>query len=124
MVVITCIYLIISLIISNLLTHFILRFHSSILVIHRNILTYLNTFLIISMDACVCIQVIILEGRRILITNSSNFQCLSVLLRILHGPFHLYIAIFFRATFFWFLFLLHGIVFAINVFRIIIVFKV
>ena len=57
MFVFPCIYLVLSLIISNLLTSMFLRFNSSILIINKNILTYLNTFLIISMDLCSSAQV-------------------------------------------------------------------
>ena len=59
-----------------------------------------------------------------LLETTWPMQCLSVLLRVLYGPLHLYLAIVFRAAFFWSLFLFHGVVFFINIFRIIIVFKV
>ena len=54
---ITFLYVLISLIISNILTKLILRFHSTILFVNRNILTYLNTLLIICMDVGASIQV-------------------------------------------------------------------
>ena len=56
--IITCIYLIISLFISNILTYILISYHSSIPELKRNILTHLNTVLIITMDVCVGVQVI------------------------------------------------------------------
>ena len=68
MFVFPCIYLALSLIISNLLTLLFLRFNSSILIINKNILTYLNSFLIISMDVCTSVQVC--TNSRTIMTNA------------------------------------------------------
>ena len=55
---------------------------------------------------------------------SLMIQCVSVLLRHFYGPLPLLLAMGFRAFFFISLFVFHGIIFAINIFRIFIVWKV
>ena len=57
MLVFPCLYQVFSLIMSNLLTILFLRFNSSILIINKNILTYLNTILITTMDTVTSVQV-------------------------------------------------------------------
>ena len=116
----SCLYLIPCLVFSNVLMFCIIKFHNTVLLINRNIVTYLNNCLVISVNICTSIQVNIIKITYLL----TCYSCVSVLLRIFYGPLHLYIAISFRSLFFVFLFLFHGIVFSINLFRIIIVFKV
>ena len=53
----SCIYLCIILVLSNFLMIAILKFHNTVLLINRNIVTYLNTFLVISMNVCTSVQV-------------------------------------------------------------------
>ena len=53
----TCAFMIVSLFLSNILTKIFLTFHSTILPLNRNILTNLNSLLIICMNICASVQV-------------------------------------------------------------------
>ena len=54
---ISIIFLLLSLVIINAFTFILLKFHSSIINIKRNILTYLNSFLVIIINALVNLKV-------------------------------------------------------------------
>ena len=57
LVIFASLYLIVSLLISNLLACLLLRYHKTVLPINRNILTHLNSFLVISINVCTTVLV-------------------------------------------------------------------
>ena len=99
-------FMLVSLLLSNSLTIILLKYKSSIIYNHRDILTYLNTALIITMNICL------------------NQQSGTFLLKMLYGPLPWQFAFVARTVFMACLFLIHGIVFAINVLRMLLIFKV
>ena len=50
-------FLLLSLLVTNVFTFILLKYHSSILYLKRNILTYLNSFLVMVINALVNLQV-------------------------------------------------------------------
>ena len=99
-------FMVLSLTICNILTFVLLKYHSSILYINRNIFIYLNTSLIISISAMV------------------TEQSLSEILKLVFGPLPSAYALFARTTVTASLLLFHGIVFNLNMFRILLVHQV
>ena len=99
-------FLLVSLLLSNSLTVILIKYNSSIIYTNRNILTNLNTALIITMNI------------------SLNEQYGSFLLRALIGPLPWQYAFVARTVLMAAIFLIQGIIFSINVSRILLILKV
>jgi hypothetical protein len=98
-------FMVFSFVLCNSLTAILIKYHSSICYINRNIFIYLNTILIITMN--------------IMVTE----QCERVLLMISYGPLPSLYATVARSFVLSSFLLLHGIVLTLNVIRIILICK-
>ena len=99
-------FMVFSLVLCNSLTVILIKYHSTIFYIDRNIFIYLNTSLIITMNIMV------------------NEQCVSLLLRISYGPLPSPYATVARSIVMSSFLVLHGIVLTLNIIRIMLICKV